>query len=576
MQPEAVMAYLNRLKSTKLACGKTLLELTTYKEVTLWWFADVAFYYYLFNREYAVSGGKPRFSHTIWASKLFRALVRRVYYINDYLLALIAYMILLRFKRIKLVKSIEPKKKTVLITGEDIEWRTFYTGDQVKPILSDQFFHAIVQKLNETGEYRVVSTFPLKCPYLPSIRTVVSKCKYWDVLHVPSNLFFRCRAGRERGEAKRYFRKIWDLLEDDHILADLLKLPDDPDDEIRKKLKNYFVYDRPEYVFAEFVKFTSMAETMLDSIEPAVVVVEDEYSVFERSLIVAARKKNIPCIAIQHGAIHELHKGYLYQPGEISPDCSVKSPFVPVADVTAVYGQYHKELLTRAGGYPEDAVVVTGQPRYDRMTDLDRQLVRSTLMEAWHLDPSKRIVLWTTQCHSISDAENKLNLHTVFSSLSSIRDVQLVIKQHPGEPERYDTMIQEYLREYSIDAHVVTKDADTLGLLALSDLVLLLNSTTGLEAVALRKPLIVMNLGGQPDILNYVQEGIACGVYRPEDLRPTVEQLLRDDSCLARNREEFIRRYLYRVDGKAAERVVALIEEVAETGGVRKASRQSA
>ncbi len=69
-----------------------------------------------------------------------------------------------------------------------------------------------------------------------------------------------------------------------------------------------------------------------------------------------------------------------------------------------------------------------------------------------------------------------------------------------------------------------------------------------------------MNLGGRPDITTYVQEGVACGVYKPEDLKPTIEQLLRDDSCLARNREEFIRKYLYRDDGKAAERVVALIE----------------
>lgn len=561
------MAYVNRLKNTNLACGKTLLELTTYREVALWWFVDVMFYYYLFNREYAGSGRKTGLIHKIQTSRLFRALVRKVYYIGDYPLALIAYLILLRFNRIKQVTSLG-QEKTILITGEDIEWRTFYAGDQSEPILSDQFFHAIIQELNEKGAYRIVSTFPLKCPYIPSIRTVISKCKHWGVLHVPLNLFFRCRIGRERSEAKLHFRKIWDMMKDDRGLAELLELPEDPDGEIRRKIKNYFAYDRPEYVFAEFVKFISMAETMLDSIKPAVIVIEDEYSVFERALIVAAGKKNIPCIAIQHGVIDESHKGYLYQADEISLDHSIKSPFVPIADVTAVYGQYHKDLLTRAGGYPENVVVVTGQPRYDRLTDLDRQPVRSRLIEEWHLDPTKKIVLWTTQCHGISDAENELNFHTVFDSISSIKDVQLIIKQHPGEPGRYDTMIQEHLRGYSIDAHIVAKDADTLGLLALSDLVLLLNSTTGLEAVALQKPLIVLNLGGQPDIGNYVLEGVACGVYRPGDLKTTIERLLHDDACLAQNREGFIRRYLYRIDGKAAERVVALIEECAETRGV--------
>lgn len=128
-------------------------------------------------------------------------------------------------------------------------------------------------------------------------------------------------------------------------------------------------------------------------------------------------------------------------------------------------------------------------------------------------------------------------------------------------------MIREHLRKYSIDVHFVAKDSDTLGLLAICDLVLLMNSTTGLEAVALQKPLIVMNLGEQPDIVNYVQEGVAYGVYKPEDLKPTMEQLLRDDSCLSQNREEFIRKYLYKIDGKAAERVVALIEGCMEMRG---------
>lgn len=560
MQPETVMAYVNRLKNTKLTCGKTLLELTTYDDVALWWFADMAFHFYLLHREYERSDEEAGFYHTIKSNRHFKALVRQIYYLSDYLLALFAYLTLLWFNRTRQVKLLGQEGKTVLITGADIEWRTFYAGDLVKPILSDQFFHAIVQKLNEKGNYRVVSTYPLKCPYIPSIRVVISKCKHRDVLHIPFNLFFRFRIGRVRYKAKHHFRRVWDVLKDDRKLAELLEIPGDPDRNIREKIKNYFAYDRPEYVFAEFAKFIAMAEVMLERVRPVAVVIEDEYSVFERALVVAAKRKGIPCVAIQHGAIYELHKGYIYQAGEVSPVLSVKAPFVPTADVTAVYGQYHKDLLTQVGGYPESAVVVTGQPRYDRMIDLNSRSVRSELMERWNLDPSKKIVLWTTQCHGISDSENELNFQTVFDSISLIENVQLIIKQHPGEPKRYDTMIREHLRKYSIDARIIAKDADTLGLLAASDLVLLLHSTVGLEAVALKKPLIVMNLGGRPDITTYVQEGVACGVYKPEDLKPTIEQLLRDDSCLARNREEFIRKYLYRDDGKAAERVVALIE----------------
>lgn len=567
MQPDKIMAYVDRLKDTKLACGKTLLELTTYKNICLWWFADVAFYYYLFNREYSISDGDIRSYQRVKTNKWVNALIRRIYYISDYFLATIAHLMLIRSGRMKRVRSLGSENNVILITGADIEWRKFYISGQVKPILSNQFFHAIIHELSKSGNCNIVSTYPLKFPYISSIRTVISKYKHWDVLHIPLNYFFNLRIGKDRREAKRHFRRVWGLLKDDQVLTCLLKHPEDPDRNVREKFKNYFAYDRPEYVFAEFDKFISMAEAMLEHVKPAVIVIENEYSVFERALIAAGKKRGIPCIAIQHGVIHELHKGYMYQAGEISPNCVGKAPFVPIADVTAVYGQYHKDLLTEVGGYPEDAVVVTGQPRYDRIAELGRESVRTKLTEEWHLNSSKRIILWTTQCHGISDSENELNFRTVFDSVASIEDVQLVIKQHPGEPKRYDAMIREYLKKYSIDAQIVPKDADTLGLIAISDLVLLLSSTTGFEAAALQKPIIVMNLSDRPDIVSYVQEGVACGVYRPEELRPSINHLLCDDSYLARNRRKFIQKYLHKVDGKAAERVVTLIERHMESGG---------
>jgi len=58
-----------------------------------------------------------------------------------------------------------------------------------------------------------------------------------------------------------------------------------------------------------------------------------------------------------------------------------------------------------------------------------------------------------------------------------------------------------------------------------------------------------MSPSGQPDIVNCALEGIACGVYRSSSLD--------------------------RLDGKAAERVVALIEEFVETEGAKTARRQS-
>ena len=44
------------------------------------------------------------------------------------------------------------------------------------------------------------------------------------------------------------------------------------------------------------------------------------------------------------------------------------------------------------------------------------------------------------------------------------------------------------------------------------------DSTTAMEAIALNKPVIVLNLGGEPDVVDYVEHCVALGVYKEEDL----------------------------------------------------------
>jgi hypothetical protein len=63
---------------------------------------------------------------------------------------------------------------------------------------------------------------------------------------------------------------------------------------------------------------------------------------------------------------------------------------------------------------------------------------------------------------------------------------------------------------------------------------------------------------------------VALGVYKEEDLKPTIKKLLGSNSILAKNRERYIKKYLYKIDGKATERVAKLIEEMIEESKNRK------
>jgi len=81
-----------------------------------------------------------------------------------------------------------------------------------------------------------------------------------------------------------------------------------------------------------------------------------------------------------------------------------------------------------------------------------------------------------------------------------------------------------------------------------------------MEAVALKKPLIVLNLSRKPDLVEYVKEGVAIGIYDKDDLKITIEKLLKDDINLVKNRDGYVKKYLYKIDGKATERIVDAIK----------------
>ncbi len=200
-------------------------------------------------------------------------------------------------------------------------------------------------------------------------------------------------------------------------------------------------------------------------------------------------------------------------------------------------------------------VVITGQPRYDVLYHADKLYDRTKIMRDLGLNPNKKMILWTTQTLGLSLEENVKNIKTVYDAIASLKDVLLVIKLHPGEDQKA-VLYQKYK---SFAPVIVGGEVDTYALLYACDLMITKTSATAMEAVALNKPVIILNLSGESDIVEYVADRVASGVYQEEDLKPAIEKLLKDDPGLAQNREKYIEKYLYKIDGKATERVVDLI-----------------
>ncbi|MGB9927138.1 MAG: UDP-N-acetylglucosamine 2-epimerase [Methanosarcina sp.] len=214
--------------------------------------------------------------------------------------------------------------------------------------------------------------------------------------------------------------------------------------------------------------------------------------------------------------------------------------------------------------YDSKKIVVVGQPRYDLLYHADKIYKKENFFKKYNIDPAHKVILWTTQCHNMTNEENVKNIKAIFRSIETIKNVTLVIKQHPDESIIHTNRMIEYLNKYRINAMILPTDSDIYEQLYVCDLMITKNSTTAIEALALGKPILVLNLSSEPDIIDYVEKKVALGVYREEDLEISIRKLLNNDIKLEKDREYYIYDSLYKIDGLSSNRVLQIIENVLE------------
>ena len=449
-------------------------------------------------------------------------------------------------------QSKESRVPKVFFTAQDVEWRVIKDYETNSLRKSDALFDSMIRKSMFEDKFVFIGTYPLGTS-LRSLKVFIDKLGTWYIMHKPFDLYWSPKALKREREASAYFEELWRELADDESLKRLCKYnKKDMSVQIRTELKFYFCM-----LFPRVVKDIEIAKEMIAKEKPNLIVLQNEYGEFERALVVAGRLERTPTLAVQHGVITPTHCGYMFEKEDRGK--------VILPDMTCVYGQYHYDLLTKESTYGPEQVVVTGQPRYDLLYYASKTYSWAQFIKKYNVTPDHEILLWTTQCHGLSDEENARNFTTVFGVMQNNKNVTLLIKQHPSEGERYTKIVEDYLVKYKTDAILVPKNSDTYEQLFFCDLLMTKSSTTAMEAVALNKPIIVLNLSGEPDAVDYVEQGVALGVYKEDDLKPSIEKLLKDPSELANNRDKYIERYLYKIDGKATERVAQVIKRMMST-----------
>jgi hypothetical protein len=276
-------------------------------------------------------------------------------------------------------------------------------------------------------------------------------------------------------------------------------------------------------------------------------------------IILEDNKKNIDLLIVEQSVIGKqaLAVDFFYKNKIFSIEVLHGVPGVievGKTDKIAVYGQRDKSFLN-AHGVEKSKIVITGCSYYDRIFNIkEKEKNYDYLLLIPVESPYLRGLLF-------KQIINVLNL------LKHFQDERLVIKLHPAENEKALEYIRNLAKNIIKDKNrvKVTKEGDVIDLLKNAKIVYVFSSSVGVEALLMKKPLIILDyLPNRP--YNYEKYGGCLVVKDYKNLELSTEKILKDVHGYLRENNENIeqtRRYFSGdLKGESYKNVARLINEM--------------
>ena len=386
----------------------------------------------------------------------------------------------------------------------------FYTSSATWDVVrgSDRFLSPLLEEAKRRG----LSVTGLHLDYRPNLgldtlRQLDRRIVAWESLVTPAG------ARRALSRGRRIARSLGGSFP-----GAVLDLPAAP-----------LLSDRAAALGARLSDAVLAIETSRRAIEvlrPRCLYVVDAYDLWAQALVVAAREAGVRSVEVQHGIIQQSHSGYLHLDGEVAPDRNQHSPYSPIPDMIVVHGEGAKQALVEHGHFPPDSIHVTGSPNIEsaRRRHHDREEIRSRL----GLAGNAYVVLYFGAPHHVFPVDVE-HLRTFLACCRALPEIKPLLRPHPADqgPRAY----RAAATSADVEAPVLTQE-DPLELILAADVVISHNSTTVLDAMALERPVIHINMSGSPDLFPFVKEGGAVSATNAEELRAALVALESPDARL--------------------------------------------
>ncbi len=319
------------------------------------------------------------------------------------------------------------------------------------------------------------------------------------------------------------------------------------------------------------------AGAAMELARPRLVLTYAEAGGWGRAIMLEARRHGIASAGIQHGYIYRRWLNYLHERDEMQPSASMTlDPGFPRPDLTVVFDRVAAHHLEVAGAFPRSALAITGSPGLDVLAARVRVIgpaERAAARTALGLTDGDRAAVVVSKRAQLGRWLPLLAaaIGDLDASTGRPGRTRLVVKPHPAETA------DVYADAAGATSAVrLAPELELPTLLAACDLVVTVNSTVAIDAMALGIP--ALSVGVPNNLTPFVVAGGIAGVCHPSELPPVLAKLLWDEAA----RSELVAKGLacaesggVRTDGGAARRAVDALVALAEAGRARTPTVQS-
>lgn len=263
------------------------------------------------------------------------------------------------------------------------------------------------------------------------------------------------------------------------------------------------------------------------------------------SAIATADKKGIKTLHIEHGLA-----------GQVAYEYIVDSLY------RATDTEDNRRMLIKHGN-PPDKIFVTGSVVID---DIARYITNKK-----EVRDKKRILfaLWLSSDFPSGKGWYRKYLRKYLQEMNRVGNVEIIMKLHPRDKDVsfYKSILKElgYNNVEIMKTEGKTQTKDFLwSLIRDSDLVISFGSSVSSEALIIGTPSLIIDLIPLTISSSLITEGIVH-ISRDEDISKIVKEALYNERRIAElvdKGNQAISKYLYKIDGKASERVLGVIKEL--------------